>query len=258
MIDDALKKRLLALADKYETTAFVLGDPSFVLRHYGDKRDAEVAAFVCAMLSFGSRDQFLKKVDLILKKMDDAGGSYRYVTGGFYEKDFLHGEKCFYRMYKERDLLELFSRLKKVIERYGALGEAVRIEAQKCPALRTKLPDALGRLFCGCATVPQSAQSAKKKSCMLLRWMGRQGSPVDLGLWDWINGDDLIIPLDTHVLQSAKKLGLLEKNAAPVMKSAIKLTDELKAVFAHDGARADYALFGLDLEEKKIAKAKAT
>lgn len=251
-MDKSLCQKLRFLADKYETPSFTAGDPSFVLRHYGDPLDAEVVAFVCAMLSFGSRSQFLKKVNLILNKMDEAGGALRYVTEGFFEKDFCHKAKCFYRMFKEQDLFDLFERLKKIISEYGSLGAAVQKVAQSLNGVRTKLPDAVAKLFLGCAIVPQSAQSAKKKTCMFLRWMARRGSSVDLGLWSWVDMDDLIIPLDTHVAQSAKKLGLLDESDSPSMKSALKLTDLLKEAFPHDGARGDYALFALDLETKNV------
>lgn len=58
---------------------------------------------------------------------------------------------------------------------------------------------------------------------MFLRWMVRNDSPVDLGIWnDFIDKRTLIIPLDTHVLQEAQKLGLIGSKTAS-MNVAINL-----------------------------------
>lgn len=79
---------------------------------------------------------------------------------------------------------------------------------------------------------------------MFLRWMVRNDSPVDLGIWnDFIDKRTLIIPLDTHVLQEAQKLGLIGSKTAS-MNVAIKLTEKLKNVFPDDPLKGDFALFG--------------
>ena len=58
--------------------------------------------------------------------------------------------------------------------------------------------------------VPKNTSSSCKRICMFLRWLVRNNSSVDLGIWhDFINKQSLIIPLDTHVLQQANRLKLL-------------------------------------------------
>ena len=79
---------------------------------------------------------------------------------------------------------------------------------------------------------------------MFLRWMVRDNSPVDLGLWsDFIDKRTLIIPLDTHVLQEANTLGLLNGKTAS-MTVAKKLTAKLSLIFPDDPLKGDFALFG--------------
>ena len=78
---------------------------------------------------------------------------------------------------------------------------------------------------------------------MFFRWMVRDNSPVDLGLWKWIDKRQLLIPLDTHVMQQAIKLGLLDKKATPSSKTAIKLTNHLLKIFPEDPLKGDFALF---------------
>lgn len=86
---------------------------------------------------------------------------------------------------------------------------------------------------------------------MFLRWMVRQDSPVDLGLWSWISPADLIIPLDTHVIQEAVKLGLIPENSPASMRTAQKITTALKEVWPCDPCKGDFALFGLGVDEDK-------
>ena len=84
---------------------------------------------------------------------------------------------------------------------------------------------------------------------MFLRWMVRTGSPVDLGLWTWYPASSLLIPLDTHVMQEAQKLGLLPQKSTASRKTAILLTKKMEEIFPGDPARGDYALFGLGIDK---------
>ena len=79
---------------------------------------------------------------------------------------------------------------------------------------------------------------------MYLRWMVRDNSPVDLGLWkDFIDKRTLIMPLDTHVIQESMKLKLLD-NKTSSMKTAMNLTEKMKEIFPDDPLKGDFALFG--------------
>ena len=202
-------------------------------------------------------------------------------TGG-YKKFFPKSQKKFYRFFSYADMAELCSRLAQIVEEHGSLGAAVRARyglANNCGNAKNgdatknegaaplglatasgiatvpqelRLVAALISLFPGVKCVSQNPKGACKKLHMFLRWMVRRGSPVDLGLWDWASAADLLIPLDTHVLQESARLGLIAPNAAASAKTAIDLTQKMAAAFPGDPARADYALFGLgvDFESK--------
>ena len=97
--------------------------------------------------------------------------------------------------------------------------------------------------------VPKNTASACKRVCMFLRWMVRGGSPVDLGLWaDIIDRRTLVMPLDTHVVQEARRMGLLTGGTAS-MAAARRLTDAMLRIFPDDPLRGDFALFGLGVDE---------
>lgn len=177
-------------------------------------------------------------------------------TGG-YKKFFPKSQKKFYRFFSFADMAELCGRLARIVEEHGSLGAAVRARyglEKPCGVGGPSLPQelrlvaALISLFPGVKCVSQNPKGACKKLHMFLRWMVRRGSPVDLGLWDWASAADLLIPLDTHVLQESARLGLIAPNAAASAKTAIDLTQRMAAAFPGDPARADYALFGLGVD----------
>lgn len=84
---------------------------------------------------------------------------------------------------------------------------------------------------------------------MFLRWMVRQNSPIDVGLWTWFDSAKLLIPLDVHVISEAIKLELIPKNATASHKTAVMLTQIAKEIWPNDPCKADFALFGLGVDK---------
>ncbi|MCR5763077.1 MAG: TIGR02757 family protein [Treponema sp.] len=264
-MDSGLSKRLISLADKYENISFLEKDPSQFMHNYKDAADIEAAAFIAANLAFGRRDQILLHVKAIL----DAAGSSpaRWIADNGYESFFQDSDSSFYRMFSHRHM-KLFCRtLSKILNREGTLGNYFRQEYQKaCSEKAIQLPAAhsgkplLSSIISGafpgeCPVVAHGKDSACKKIHMFLRWMVRNNSPVDLGLWtSWYDKTDLLMPLDTHVMQQSAELGLLAltkagKSPAPSLKTAKNLTDAVREVFPDDPVRADFALFGLGADD---------
>ena len=242
-----LQDKLRTLADKYECASFCDDDPSQFLQHYKNVSgagivDAEAASFLAAMLSFGSRSQFIPKINEILQMADSSLGTIsKWLADGCYKKDFPHGEKKFYRFYSYDDMQTFFEELAGIIKKSGSLGEHFR----KAWEGDNSLPQIISSSFPKSRIVPKGKNSANKRIHMFLRWMVRQNSPVDLGIWSWYPQSELLIPLDVHVMQQAIELGLLPKNATASNKTARLLTEQMKQIFPGDPSRADYALFGL-------------
>lgn len=218
-----------------------MGDPSSVLRLYRNAKDTECAAFLMAMLSFGNRAQFLKKARSLL----DAAGGYpsQWLESGEWQ-NFPSGDDKFYRFYSYNDIKKVLFRLQDILRESGSLEQAIRQKTTD----KTDPARAISSLFPDCKPISRGKTSAHKRLWMFLRWMVRRNSPVDLGLWTWYSPRDLIIPLDTHVLQSAKMLDLVGKNAAADNKTAHALTDTLRQVWPDDPCKGDFALFGLGIE----------
>ena len=313
-------------AERYETADFIVGDPSWFMHQVSSDADREVMAFLAAGLSYGSRAQFLPKIQSLLDSAE--GQPDAWVRDGAYRDCFFEGDTaCFYRLYTRDDMFRFLELLRALLRRYGSLGGYLRevlvadgalpsrlraaepsaclpsrlraaepsaclpsrlraAEPSAClpsrlraagladremvgfaqepsapPSGRTDsaaddaLPqgrkasalaavEALCRHFGTSAVVPKDASSACKRLCMFLRWMVRDSSPVDLGLWaDFIDKRSLIVPLDTHVLTEASALGLIHSRNAS-MSSALRLTSTLATIFPDDPLKGDFALFG--------------
>lgn len=246
---------LKALADKYEVFSFTEQDPSQFLRWYKEADSAEAASFIAAMLAFGSRTQFIPKIRLILQTADQTSGNIKnWLTTRAYKKTFPSGSQKFYRFYSYDDLQIFFDELADLINKSGSLGNYLYSLWEKSTGHddtdnKPLLADLISQSFPKSSIVPKGRTSANKRIHMFLRWMVRQKSPVDLGLWSWYPASSLLIPLDTHVMQEAQKLGLLPQKATASRKTAILLTKKMEEIFPGDPTRADYALFGLGVDE---------
>ena len=115
------------------------------------------------------------------------------------------------------------------------------------------IQNAFSEVDCG-NLIPKTRQSSCKRLQLFLRWIVRDDSPVDLGLWTWYDKSNLLMPLDTHVMQESVKFGLMKKSSsgkipAATISKAYELTEQMKLVWPDDPAKGDFALFGLGVNE---------
>ena len=82
---------------------------------------------------------------------------------------------------------------------------------------------------------------------MALRWLVRNDGIVDMGVWNVITPSQLYIPLDVHVGNTARELGLLNRRSDD-KKAVLELTSRLRDFRPEDPVWYDYALFGLGVD----------
>ncbi|MBP3772208.1 MAG: TIGR02757 family protein [Treponema sp.] len=245
-----LFEKLISLAQKYESADFLKKDPSQFMHRYSSVREIEAVAFIAANLAFGRREQILSHVELILEQ---AGASpVDWILSKKYAAFFPLNEKSFYRMYTNRDMCLFFDGMRSILERSATIGGFFKEKWQKTGMAgnfengrRIFLHQIIADSFAPeCKLLPHSRDSAAKKVNMLLRWLVRDNSPVDLGLWKWFSKKDLLMPLDTHVMRQANELALISSKSAN-LRTALELTKKVAEVFPDDPVKADFALFGL-------------
>ena len=233
---------LVEYAQRYETEDFLLSDPSWFIHQVNGRLNQETLGLVASCLSYGSRKQFFPKIQLILDCSN--GDVHEWVKAGEFANDIPDDAgMCFYRLYTYHTMNAFLCALRDLLVDYGSIGDFVERNAA----------DGLGAVKALCQyfsakgvgpIIPKDTTSACKRVCMFLRWMVRDNSPVDLGLWTrFIDKRTLIMPLDTHVMQEAARLGLLDSKTAS-MNTARKLTSKMLEVFPDDPLKGDFALFG--------------
>ena len=249
-MDPSTRARLRRYADRFETPSFLDGDPSWFMHQVKGAANQEATAFVASALSFGSRSQFLPKIQWLLDRA--RGNMDRWVRDGAFERDLPpDASRCFYRFFTFETMNAFLRAYSALMVRHGSLGEFVK---SRSGGDALKAVEAICGFFAehgAGAVIPKNAKSACKRVCMFLRWMVRDGSPVDLGLWaDFIDKSTLVVPLDTHVVQEARRLDLLSSPCAS-MCAARRLTSALAEAFPGDPCRGDFALFGYGIISPK-------
>lgn len=250
------QKLLIDYADRFETKDFLEGDPSWFMHQVEGRLNQETMAFVAGCLSYGSRRQFLPKIQRLLA--DSRHSPYEWVKSGAFLKTIPDNNQCFYRLYSNHTMYVFMQSLRQLLTDFGSLGD---FAAHHVNPRRKDQSDALQVLTALAeyfnahglkGIVPRPIASLCKRPCMFLRWMVRDGSPVDLGLWsNIINKASLYIPLDTHVMQTARRLGLMNTKTAS-WNTVVTLTQQMDKVFPGDPSRGDFALYGADIAISRL------
>lgn len=245
-----MKDYLDKLVKKYETKDFIKNDPVRFAHKFKNKNDIEIASFIAALFAFGKREAFIAKLDNLFDVMENK--PYEFVLNFSQNKELVEG--FVYRFVKDIDLVCFLSSLEKLYKKDKISLEELFYEGKKNGDMLNfvskyfysclNCPPGLG--FCHLFARPEKG-GAMKRLNMFLRWMVRRG-PVDIGLWDFIGTNELLIPLDVHVGRVSRSLGLLKRNAND-FKSVLELTEKLKEFDPNDPVKYDFALFGAGINQ---------
>lgn len=242
-MDHFVRSSLREYAKRYETETFLFEDPSIFMHKVQGERNQEIIAFIAAGLCYGKRELFFPKIQYIIDCSH--GDVERWILSDDFCDDIPDNDNCYYRLYTNRIINAFIRRIKSLLQEYGSLYQFAVSNTKNKDAVT--LIEALTKYFNeneASHVIPKDTKSSCKRLCMFLRWMVRNSSPVDLGLWsDIINKRTLIIPMDVHVIQEACRLGLMSSKSTS-MKSAQKLTNLMLEIFPDDPLKGDFALFG--------------
>ena len=240
-----MKEYLDKLVKKYETKEFIKDDPVRFAHMYKNKNDIEIASFIAALFAFGRREAFIQKLNELFDFMQNE--PYNFILEFKGKNEALCG--FVYRFVKSKDLFCLLNALNKLYARNNSSLEELFAQGYKKSDMLnyvtkffySTLDDIPARGFYHLFARPQKG-GAMKRMNMFLRWMIRK-SAVDVGLWNFMDKSELLIPLDVHTGNVSRALGLLKRNAND-FKSVIELTQKLKEFDPNDPVKYDFALFG--------------
>ncbi|MCM1521400.1 MAG: TIGR02757 family protein [Muribaculaceae bacterium] len=256
MTEDELWELLDTEAARINSPAFVGEDPVQFPRMFDDLRDIEITSFLTSSIAWGNRRMICRDCSRMLALMDHQ--PYKYVMDEGYED--LDDDGNIHRTFFNRHLKYFCRGLRSIYLRDESLQEFARrtdVSSSEFPAwklvegINSHLELANGDVSkreMASRCLPQSlGTTALKRVNMALRWLVRDDGIVDLGVWDVIKPSQLFIPLDVHVGNTSRQLGLLTRTAAD-RKAVIELTDRLKKFNPSDPTLYDFALFGIGMK----------
>lgn len=251
--DDELKELLDREARRFNTPDFIDADPVQFPRKFESLPDIEIATLLASTVAWGNRKMICNNINKMLGLMDWSPSSY-LLDRGYEELPDMNIHRTFFA----RDLRAFMRGLYPIYRNYGSLQEFARhkgVGKSESPSweLAAAINHSLEEENRGVSDVnlsrclPQNMKTtALKRLNMALRWLVRNDGIVDLGVWDVIKPHQLFIPLDVHVGDVSRELGLLSRNAND-RRSVVELTDALRRFNPADPIIYDYALFSLGL-----------
>lgn len=255
MTDKDLKDLLDSEAARINSPAFIDDDPVQFPRRFGDLRDIEITSLLTSSIAWGNRKMICRDCDRMLSLMDNK--PYTYMMDEGYED--LDDESNIHRTFFNRHFKYFLRGLRRVYERHGSLQDfarAERIEESELPSwqlvagLNRELAEANGAdadASVASRCLPQNLNTtALKRVNMALRWLVRDDGIVDMGVWDVLKPSQLYIPLDVHVGDVSRELGLLTRKSDD-KRAVLELTENLRRYNPSDPVLYDYALFGIGM-----------
>ena len=242
------KTELDKLAQKYETGDFIKDDPVQFIHRFKNKKDIELAGFIASLLAYGSRKQFIQKLNQLFEIAQNE--PLNFIQN--FEADMIGDFN--YRFGKPNDFIEIFSILKELYNTSGGLEELFEHGYKQNKIFETAVDYFYSRATNNAKQgfyhmIPNPHKGgAMKRMCMYLRWMVRK-SPVDVGIWKFMKPSELYIPLDVHVGRISRQMGLLTRSAND-FKAVIELTENLKKLCPDDPVKYDFAMFGYGVNNK--------
>jgi TIGR02757 family protein len=233
---------------RYCHSAFIEDDPVQIPHLFSGQQNREIAGFFAAVFAWGQRKTIIAKSKELVARLDN--NPFDFVVNHT-EADFRVLKGFRHRTFGEEDAVGFVRALAAIYRDYSSLDEFLT-SRQAVTAL-----DALRMLRKHFESVPgvspstlrhvanADAGSAAKRLNMFLRWMVRSDSEgVDFGMWKCLRPKDLLIPLDLHVGNVSRELGILTRSQND-LKAVLELTEVLKQFDPDDPVKYDFALFSL-------------
>ena len=251
----ALREPLEQLYRDFDYAARVERDAiRFPLRYPGP-RDREVVALLTTCLAYGRVDLFSRELERVLAAMGPSPADF--VARFDAARDGEAFAAFRYRFNRPRDIVASCVASHDALARHGTLEKCFLagdsdaagpigppLERLVRVFLDAELRDVLprGRLTRGYRHMfpLPSVGGPCKRLHLFLRWMVRR-EPPDFGLWTEVSPRRLLMPVDTHVENMSRAIGLTRRKSRN-WKMAEEITASLAAIDPGDPVKYDFAL----------------
>ena len=248
-LKDFLDEKVL----KYNQPFFIETDPIQIPKNFSGKENIEIAAFLTATIAWGNRQSIIKNAIKLMSLMDNQPHDFVLHAS---ISDFKKLDHFVHRTFNGSDCVYFIRALKNIYQNYNGLQSVFEEGFRKDHTVKAALIGFYNLFFeiGGERSRKHISNVAKgasaKRLNMFLRWMVRNDkNNVDFGLWNGIHQSALMLPLDVHTGNVARKLGLLQRKSND-WKAVEEVTQSLREFDRADPVKYDFALFGLGAFEK--------
>jgi uncharacterized protein (TIGR02757 family) len=234
---------------KYNCTDFIEFDPISIPHNFTTKKDIEISGFLTATIAWGNRKAILKSANQLMRWMDNSPHDFII---NHTENDLKPFKNFVYRTFNGKDCIFFLKSLHNIYQNHNGIENVFN----NGYIIKESVEDSIAHFRNVFLSIPHFDRSTKhianpakgsspKRINMFLRWMVRKDKAgVDFGIWDKRRMADLLLPLDVHTGNMARKLELLERKSND-WKAVDEVTNNLKIFDKNDPVKYDFALFGL-------------
>lgn len=239
----------------YNTTDYIETDPIQIPHRFSKKEDIEIASFLTSTIAWGQRKAIIKNASFLMDLLENSPHDFVLNANNSeiqQVREFVH------RTFNGLDCEHFIYSLRNIYLHHNGL-EAVFVSGYNTDKTVFSAIKYFREVFLQLehnAHVTKhisdvSSNSAAKRLNMFLRWLVRSdNNGVDFGLWKNIPMSALMIPLDVHVGDVGRGLGLLNRKQND-WKALEELMSVLRQFDKADPVKYDYALFGIGVFENK-------
>jgi uncharacterized protein (TIGR02757 family) len=254
-VTNRLQQPLDRLCREFDWARRVEQDAIQFPHRYHDPADIEIAGLFASCMAYGRVDLFGAWVTWVLDRMGESPA--RFVWSFDLEKHRHLFAGFRYRFNRDRDVLAFCLAAQRVLARHGSL-EAFFLEGYSSTHPHVGLAlEHFAHGFVGgdlSAVFPRNRLSygfkhwfplpstggACKRLHLYLRWMVRRERP-DFGIWRGIPPSALLMPVDTHIENMARSIGLTRRRSR-TWRMVEELTAALRRLDPADPVKYDFAL----------------
>ena len=252
MDKEELRDLLEHLHDKYNRKEFIEPDPISIPHSFSDKADREISGFLAATIAWGNRKAIVKSARRMMQYMDNAPADF---VKNASSRDLATLQSYVHRTFNGQDFTDFVMGIRHITTLWGGIGDFFERNYAQTQDL-TRVISLFRKEFFACTHNPHCEKhlssidkgAACKRINMYLRWFVRHDDRgVDFGLWHKIPMSALYLPLDVHVGNMGRALGLLVRRQND-WKATEEITRSLREFNADDPVRYDYSLFGAGID----------
>lgn len=245
-----IKDLLDSEAARINSPEFIDDDPVQFPRRFERQQDIEIIALLSATIAWGNRKMICRNCEKLIRIFE--GRPYDYVRDQAYET---LPDGNIHRTFFVDNLRHYLRGLHEIYSRFSTLEEmAVNHSINKSEMPAWDLVATMSQYFADANNGTNDSRclpgnlrtTALKRINMALRWLVRDDGIVDIGIWKSLRPSQLFIPMDVHVANTSRNLGLLTRRSTD-REAVRQLTDVLRSFRPDDPVIYDYALFGIGM-----------